>query len=270
MIYPLLKLLGSDYSIGVVTYVKRFDTYFKPLVKQLENYFPNVEKNYVLNGHYDQIAQEKYLNEAKELLKKTTAKNVVAYKENQCLSRCWNQLILHSKARKVLILNDDITIRALFRPCLESQIWLYATFTINRSWSHFVISKDVIKKVGWFEERFPANGMEDADYALRMALAFGYKIMPKLHHNNIFCFGLTNIVAKNEDPGWKKYSASIDNKFASVNAEFLEKKWQKSKLLTPNSVYAFNEAYFSLSPNMETPQFYDFKFLDNPLKSPLK
>ena len=70
MIYPLLKSIGSDYSIGVLTYIKRFDTYFKPLVSQLEKYFPGVEKNYVLNGHYDP-GQAEYLKTAKEFLNKS-------------------------------------------------------------------------------------------------------------------------------------------------------------------------------------------------------
>ncbi len=270
MIKPILKLLGSDYSLGMITYVRRFEKFFKPIVHTLEKYFPDVEKNYVLNGHYDTEANDKFLKDAKAFLKTTSAQNVVAYQENQCISKCWNQLVLHSKAPKVLILSDDITIGRLFRPFFEAQEWMYPAFTINNTWSYYVISKDIIRKVGWFEERFPANGQEDGDYALRMALAKGKSVMPKLHDRNIYCFGINNLGAKNEDPGWKKYSASFEERYASANTEFFNKKWEKSKEPLEGGVYAFNEAYFRIRPGMETPKFHDYLLLDNPLTSSLK
>ena len=39
---------------------------------------------------------------------------------------------------------------------------------INQSWSHFMISREVIIRVGWFDERFPAIGNEDEDYESRL------------------------------------------------------------------------------------------------------
>lgn len=268
MIYPLLKAIGSDYSIGVVTYVKRFEQYFMQLVKSLEKYFPKVEKNYVLNGFYDPAIQAEYVRKAKEFLKGTSAKNVIAYNESQPLARCFNQLILHSTGKKVLILNDDLLIRFWFRPCFELQMWPFETCVVNNTWSISFISKDTVRKVGWFDERFPAIGQEDADYGLRIALQKGQKAMQVMHQHNIYCFGITNVVAGNTDPGWKKDSAIIGSGYAQANKDYFEKKWEISEQPLTGGVQLQND-YFRVCQGMGTPQFYDFGLLDNPLKSPL-
>lgn len=268
MIYPILKAIGSDYTIGVVTYVKRFETYFKPLVLALEKYFPNVEKNYVLNGFYDPEIQAEYLKKAKDFLKQTSASNVVAYEKSESLSKCWNQLVLHSNHSKILILNDDVLIRLLFRPFFESQMWMFENGVVNRSWSHSWFSKKTIREVGWFDERFPAIGMEDMDYGLRLALQKKQEGVEVMHQHNIFCFGVTNIIAGNTDPGWKKDSKIVNNAFAQSNKDYFDKKWETSNHPLNGGVRLQKE-YFKIRTGMETPEFYDFSLLDNPLKSPL-
>jgi hypothetical protein len=268
MIYPLLKAIKSDYSIGVVTYVRRFEKFLKPLVASLEKYFPDVEKNYVLNGFYDQTVQQEYLKNAKEFLRGTTAKNVIAYDQSQSLSKCFNQLLLHSSANKTLILNDDILVRFLFRPFFEAQMWPFENGVVNNTWSHSWFSKDTIRKVGWFDERFPAIGQEDGDYGLRLAKAYGLTNISTLHRHNIYCFGITNIIAGNTDPGWKKDSPIVNNSYAQTNDDYYKKKWEISKQPLENSV-CHNGTYYRIRPGFETPQFYDFSLLDNPLKSPL-
>ncbi len=250
----------AKYSIGVVTYVKRFEQYFKPLVLNLEKYFPEVEKNYVLNGFYDQDIQKNYLEKAKAFLATTSAHKVVAYNENQSLSKCWNQNILNSDRKKILILNDDVVIRRPFRWCLELQMPFHKSATINRSWSHFFISKDVIKKVGWFDERFPGVGYEDADYALCLALAEGKTDIKTHARPNIYCLGLHNIISKNDDPGWKKVSTNFNGKYATSNQEFFHRKWEVSAEPQPGFLRMAG-VYYRLRPGMETPKFYDLSEL---------
>ena len=43
----------NNYSIGIVTYVERFEKSFKQLAIELTNKFPDVEKNVILNGFPD-------------------------------------------------------------------------------------------------------------------------------------------------------------------------------------------------------------------------
>jgi len=250
------------YSIGVVTYINRFEKYFKPLVFQLEKFFPDVEKNYALNGFYNQERQEKYLTEAKGFLSKTSASTVTAYKEHHALSHCWNQLVINSKKEKILIMNDDVRVSRLFRFCFDLQVGLYETAVINRSWSHFIISKETVKKVGWFDERLVGVGHEDADYGLRLAIASNKKQMPKNWQHQIFCLGLKNIIAKNEDPGWKNISATTSNKYAEINLKVFKEKWDISDQPKEGYLHAFNAGYYAVRPGMETPLFYPLSALD--------
>jgi hypothetical protein len=255
------------YSIGVVTYIKRFDSYFVPLVRQLERVFPGVQKNYILNGYYDQQQQQAYLAKAKAFLKTTSASNVVAYEDHQALAKCWNQLILHSREEKVVILNDDVEVYPTFKWFLNLQIGRFDSATINRSWSHYFISKSTVRNIGWFDERLAGNGMEDGDYAMRMAMYYGIKEMPHSHMHNIYCLGIKNIVAGNPDPGWKGRYLNINNRFAKVNEDFFNQKWQPSQQQTEGSIH-FMVVYCKLNPMFITPMYYDLNLLDHPLSSP--
>lgn len=250
------------YSIGVVTYVNRFEQYFVPLVKQLERIFPDAEKNYVLNGFYDQEKQQKYLAGAKNFLKGTSAHSLTAYNEHQGLTKCWNQLVIKSGQDKILVLNDDVKISKLFRLFLDLQVNWYDTATINGSWSHFIITKDIIRKVGWFDERFVGVGHEDADYGLRLAHYFKKYEWPKNRLHNIYALGLKNLIVKNDDPGWKMISGNVSGKYAQVNYDVFHEKWEVSKAPKPGYVHGFNFGYYHIKNGMETPQFYPFKVLD--------
>jgi hypothetical protein len=246
----------SRYAIGVVTYVKRFEEYFQPLVAQLDRIFPGVEKNFVINGFYDQEQQQKYLDRALPFLRGSTARSVTYYQENQSLSRCWNQLILNSTNKKILILNDDLILRPLFRLFLEAQIGRFDTAVINRSWSHFFLTKSIVKKIGWFDERFPGVGQEDGDYVLRLAEYYGIRNSNHNYIHNIYCFGVKNIVAKNPDPGWKRQSQTLGEKYTKANTEFLNSKWQVLERYEPGSIRNEEGKFLKIRAGMGTPNFY--------------
>ncbi len=253
----------NQYSIGVVTYHARFETYFKPLVRQLVRIFPDKEIICVINGHPDRTLQITYLSKVVSFLKSFQNVRYLTYDTNQSLSKCWNQVIILSPTEKVLMLNDDTEVSDLFRNELETPIQNNEVFTLNRSWSHFVISKTIIKKVGWFEERFPSIGQEDGDYAYRMA-------MKNIELKNINCVGIRNFIAKQDNPGWVAISVnSSSNRYADVNREFFNTKGitplNSPDVTSFTNSCKFNEAEapFTPIPGMETPVFYDFSVLDN-------
>lgn len=259
---PQTQMSKKKFSIGVVTYINRFEKYFIPLVKQLERLFPDVQKNYVLNGYYDQGKQQEYLKKAKGFLSQTSASTVLSFDEHHGLTHCWNQLVLNSQAEKVLVLNDDLVLSRLFVWFLNAQINFYDSAVINKSWSHFFISKSTIKKVGWFDERFIGMGSEDADYALRMALAEGKTEMPHSYLHSIYCLGVKNIIAHDTDPGWKNISGFSQGKYAKVNYDFFHEKWDVSKTFKPGYIHGFNFGYYLQKPDMQTPLFYPLEILD--------
>jgi hypothetical protein len=244
------------YSICVVTYINRFEKYFKPLVKSLERIFPEYKKIYILNGYYDQIKQQEYLRNATEFLQQNSSAKIIAYNEHQALAKCWNQAVLNSPTEKVLVLNDDLFINSIFKLSVNLQITAFDSAIINNSWSHFFISKQTIKRVGWFDERFAGMGFEDGDYALRLAQAQGRKVMPKKHLHNIYCLGVKNVVAQDEDPGWKMQSSFAANKYSQINQEFFYKKWEVRHQPFDGAIHFLNNEYCKLRPGMETPDFY--------------
>jgi len=240
--------IKNNYSIGVVTYVARYEKYFIPLIKQLTSVFPDKEIICTINGHPDSSLQIEYLKNVTTFLSQFPNIKYVTYETHQPLAKSFNWLILMSFSPAVLILNDDVKINLLFRKDFER---IFAEnqdfFVINESWSHFLISKNTIKEIGWFEERLLGMGDEDGDYMIRMTEK-GKKI------NKVLCRGIINYVAKQENPGWKNISGIAHGKYSTINKEFMAKKWSPDH---------FKEGKVVLIEGMETPIFYDFSCLDD-------
>ncbi len=250
------------YSIGVVTYHARFETYFKPLIEKMVRIFPDKDIICIINGHPDRTLQIAYLKKVVSFLQRFPNVRYLTYDTNQSLSKCWNQLIILSNTPQTLILNDDTSVSDLFRSELEEHIKRNDTFTLNKSWSHFVISKDTVKKVGWFDERFLGVGQEDGDYAYRMT-------MKHINTINVESVGLRNFVGEQKNPGWSNISKTTkDTRYADVNKDFFNKKWTVPWNSPENThfehVCQFNglTSPFTLVKGMETPLFYEFSVLD--------
>jgi len=238
----------NNYSIGVVTYVSRYKEYFIPLIKQLISVFPDKEIICAINGHPDTSLQAEYLKNVIAFLSQFPNVKYITYEAHQSLSKCFNRLILMSFSPAILILNDDIKVNLLFRKDFEK---VFAKnkdfFVINNSWSHLLISKNIIKEIGWFEERLLGTGNEDGDYVARMVKK-GRKI------NKVSCRGIINYVAEQKNPGWKDISDISHGKYSNINKKFMAKKWSPDYSEGGKAV---------LMKGMETPIFYDFSCLDN-------
>lgn len=241
-----------EYSIGVVTYVARFEEFFKPLIKQLTQVFPDREIVCIINGHPDSNLQAGYLKHVTAFLANYPNVRYLTNEKHQSLAKCFNWLLMMSFAPRMLILNDDISLNLLFRKDFEKALLKYPDFfIINQSWSHVLISKEVVKKVGWFEERLVGTGQEDADYGFRMKEA-GFNL------NQTKCYGVINYVAPQKNAGWKEFSevSKSGGKSSEINDQFFYKKYSKPE------VTSSGEPKLHLNPGMETPEFYDRKNLE--------
>ncbi|MBW1800194.1 MAG: hypothetical protein JRJ85_05625 [Deltaproteobacteria bacterium] len=257
-------------SIGIVTYLGRFDEHFKPLIRRLSFLFPDYDINVFINGHYDIDRQCKYLGEVTTFLSKYPCIRYVTNVEHQALTRGWNWLVIMAKHEYVLILNDDISLRPVFRYQLEHISEPPGVFTINGSWSHFVISKSIIRRIGWFDERFLGVGDEDGDYLFRLTI----ENIPICNKHMI---GLYNLNAKQNNPGWKNFSSAVDDKYAQYNRDFFMKKWYHSAFEEVPENGSFVLEYFGekyrIAPkksNEEMPQFYPLSVLDSTLEDSQK
>lgn len=259
----------NDYSIGVVTYVERYEKSFKKLATDLCKQFPDVEKNAVLNGFPDKIKQFKYLREATAFLHDCGFKHVLTYEEHQSLAKCWNMLTIVSSKPKILLLNDDCLIKHGFRQEFESQRgdreWLF----LNESFSHFMTSKNVIRTVGWFDERFLGIGHEDGDYARRCAIkGFEYDV-------GIDCPSLRNLQIQEEFVSFTTDTKNKSGNYSVYNENFFKKKWSHASFQKKGYTYIpirHLKKYANLPPGegsycklrwrMETPDFYPYSILD--------
>lgn len=248
----------NDYSIGVVTYVARFEEFFMPIIRQLTEVFPDKEIVCIINGHPDLASQIKYLKHVTAFMARYPNVRYLSYETHQPLSKCFNWLLMMSFAKRMLILNDDLSLNLLFRRDFEKALADNPDlFIINHSWSHFVISKDIVKKVGWFDERFLATGQEDGDYRSRMENA-------GLEVKEAKCLGVINYIAPQKDAGWQNMSAvsKQSGKTSEINDEFFNKKF------SPNGKNKYGDSSFRINPGMETPMFYDTACLEDDLKYP--
>jgi len=243
---------SSLFSIGVVTYVDRYESFFKTFIKSLVFLFPDIEILVAVNGYHDKNIQEAYLK--KIIMYTSSFKNVklLVYTKPESLSKLWNQIILNSKNEKVFIFNDDIKLSLFFKYHLfRSKILKEEIALINRSWSHFMISKIIIKQNGWFDERFPAVGNEDEDYESRLV------------SNNIILKSYVLNGIKNEIFITKNFSyglnvESINIKYVKSNKIFFDKKWKTSTDFFPGSFFVeILNMYVKQNEGMETPNFYE-------------
>jgi hypothetical protein len=237
------------FSIGIVTYIARYEKYFESLITKLCSILPDAEIIIMINGYYDEKKQEAYLKKITKLL--NTYPNVKYYIQPSPsgLSRLWNQIIMKSKNESVFIFNDDIDIAPEFRKDLIN-ISKRTLCLINNSWSHFLMNKNVVLKNGWFDERLTGVGNEDMDYEFRL-------IINQIPVDCIYSKNLKNEVELTEDFSYGKKTEIVNKKYSAANWEFFIRKWNVSDKEFSDSNYSskFN-LYFSNKPKLDTPNFY--------------
>jgi hypothetical protein len=242
---------NDQYSIGIVTYIRRYEEFFEPLIGILCKLFPDTEIVVAVNGYYDQAQQEEYLRKVSSVLSVHPNVKTLLYRDAQSLAKLWNQLIINSLNRRLLILNDDIVLFPSFRKQFEQCGILASSIgLLKRSWSHFLISKEIVAKVGWFDERFPGVGNEDEDYEARLVL------------NNIavpsFALRtLANVGVKTKDFSYGREMVVTNEKYTSDNRQFFNTKWELASDPKDGFVYVpILGKYARLRPGMQTPDFY--------------
>ena len=145
--------------------------------------------------------------------------------ENLGVSGSWNKIIEESyyktsPADHLLLLNDDVVLGKTFEE-LEAVFELYPQYTLINCtyyWSVFLISRECIDTVGYFDAKFFPAYFEDNDYARRHALEWGRN--PKKERKE--CQLLNPIVKRNSSTIRKSPSL---NQFFGKNANYYRAKW---------------------------------------------
>ena len=216
------KRLDQEFAIGITTYIERYDQYFKPLYRAVSRCFPEVKITVSVNGYGNNEEQQRYLLRLQEELCSSAPAHhrFVLHDQPAGLTTMWNEILDISLPLPVLILNDDLRIFAWMRRWAESFDWRSNQLTLlNSTWSHFVISKEVIDRLGAFDPGFKGIGFEDMDYTARAGLA-GLPIA------NVLC---SYIAHQNHQPRTTSFDTVSDRvwgKYTTVNEAYFYSKWQ--------------------------------------------
>ncbi|PKN17993.1 MAG: hypothetical protein CVU71_10740 [Deltaproteobacteria bacterium HGW-Deltaproteobacteria-6] len=167
---------GENVSIGITTFGNRFDRYFVPLLSRLKEYAPETEVIVAINGEHEQAFDEVYRRRILEFAACHKKIYPVMFPQFRGLSKLWNSIIINASHDYILLINDDIMINdASFMNsiCLAIRKNKGRSFLINKSWSHFLISRAEIDELGYFDERLLGIGEEDGDMTWRYISHFG-------------------------------------------------------------------------------------------------
>lgn len=213
----------NSFSIGITTFMDRFETCLKPLLAKFSILFADCQIIVAANGHVRKHEQAEYISEIEKYCSKFSNVQLITFGEPTGLSCLWNTIIKNSDSSSVLILNDDLRIKERFRSFISaSGICTMQVAIINKSWSHFMISKLVISEAGWFDENFSEIGGEDDDYVARLAM---YGISPGDFK--------TDTIARSgkksrRNPGINSYGRDMSKEaggYSTLNAKYLSEKW---------------------------------------------
>lgn len=197
----------GDIGIVVTTYESRQLSRAIPLIKQLRRggiTFPIVVvHNGNFSGNYNEELRRKFLSEISGI----DGVFLASMRNFHGLAHNWNLGTRFLGCKKTLILNDDLwidinTFASELHRILDSNSQA-DLILLNKSFSHFIISENCIKNVGWFDEHFLGIGEEDGDYFLRYRIE--YKKNPVSEFTNSIVH-FNDGDSSHENKGVAKYS----------------------------------------------------------------
>jgi hypothetical protein len=171
-------LAQESITIGITTFEARFESYFVPLLDQLRKYAGN-EIVIAVNGENNRAFGEEYRSNLLKFLADHENAYPVFFPRFRGLSKLWNTIAIHATHDHILMLNDDIMIDDPgFMDGIADAIGRNEgkSFLINRSWSHFLLNRDELDALGYFDERLLGIGEEDGDMSWRYIRQYGKPI----------------------------------------------------------------------------------------------
>ena len=193
-----------NYSVCITTFSKRFN-YVEKLVSQVRS-LTTCDILIAVNGDYNQEFNNEFRKQILDLCLKFDNVYPIFFPEQRGLAKLWNTLVVHSKQDWCLLLNDDVELDndEVFTSTIPSLGNKPDLRRINGSFSHFLIHKDCLDKIGYFDERLLGFGEEDGDIFYRYIETYNEWIQ------ELWVHGFTNLVVdvrdENIKPGIGKYS----------------------------------------------------------------
>lgn len=194
-------------TIGIVTFKERLHL-IKDLINSIEAKISNnIDIILVINCNNEELFDKEYRKNILTLCLEYDNIYPIICPEFKSLSKLWNTIVIFSKTDYILMLGDDVIIN---NENFIKTIYEYINntgcefFTLNNGFSHFIITKKILHKLNYFDERYLGVGNEDGDMVHRYIEMFGQRM------NNINIDGVYNQAAyslKN-----KNIETYVDNK----------------------------------------------------------
>ncbi|MDO8989251.1 MAG: hypothetical protein Q7U91_06420 [Sideroxyarcus sp.] len=172
------QIARENISIGITTFEARFDQYFVPLLKQIREYSDS-EIIVAVNGENGRPFGPEYRRKLLNCIADYENVYPILFPRFRGLSKLWNSIVIHATHDHILMLNDDIMIESpdfMSEVCDSLRRNGGRTFLINRSWSHYLINRDELDTLGYFDERLLGIGEEDGDMSWRYIKQYGEAI----------------------------------------------------------------------------------------------
>lgn len=172
---PENQIPKENITIGITTFEARFDQYFVPLLKRIRE---NTENEIVVavNGENGRQFDEEYRRNLLRCMADYDNVYPIFFPRFRGLSKLWNSIAIHATHDHILMLNDDIMIESknfMKEVCDILNRNGGRTFLINRSWSHYLVNREELDTLGYFDERLLGVGEEDGDMSWRYIRQYG-------------------------------------------------------------------------------------------------
>lgn len=248
----------DDLSIIITTFEARFFEFTIPLIAALRTEI-NLPIFVIINGNYTKQKDNYLLQEFIKELGKYSSIYPTTFSNFHGCAELWNTGIVTADSEYFLIFNDDIHV---YPHLIKNKLVLIRELiiqnelvTINRSFSHFGISRKCIEEVGFFDEHFIGIGEEDRDYFYRYESKYLRK--PYNFSTDVFYnYGdesRDNEVQKNPGEKYSSFNAIIQQEFYSNKPEgTIQGRYEfpvkrLNKFLDPRPLWKFRrDNYFRL------------------------
>ena len=242
----------ANISICIVTFKERLED-IKRLLGQIQDdsKIEGVDILLAVNGNNEEDMPDSYRQEILKLASETPNCYPMICTQYKSLPKLWNTLAIFSKTKYNFIICDDVEYTS---PTILTEIATYAEstreefFTVNGGFSHFVLTKDKLHQLGYFDERLIAHGEEDGDIVHRHIKSFGRPI-PSVSINGIF-----NKASYEPEFNNKKVDCHVDNK-PTFNREFVKLIYKEDD----QGITGMNPTPLSIRSGMELLQQYPYE-----------
>jgi hypothetical protein len=206
--------MRNNFDIGITTFSLRYD-FVETLINKIRGFGVTNNIFLCINGEKDSDFDEEYRKKILSLCLSNSNVYPIFFVEVRGLSKLWNTLIIHSSKKDILLLNDDIDlitndIFASVSNHIDSEQY-FGLSKINGTFSFFIVNKNLIDELGYFDERLLGFGEEDGDITYRLIESKGKNV------HDLYVNGLHNIISNirhnHISPGVGKYSL-FNRKFA--------------------------------------------------------